>query len=460
MTEAAGVTRLGRFAFMVGDIAFNIVYQGTAWFLLFVYTNVFGLPPTVAGLIYFGALACDALTDPFAGVLADRTRTRWGRFRPYLIIGGPFLALSYPLAYWRPEFALGWLTLWTLLTHCEMRFLYAFVSIPFSSLHSRLSQDPHERSVISGYRMIGSAIGGLSISSFTLWMVRNSETPAEGYFHAAIVAGVVITLMLWFAAWVLKEPPETSDQQPEQISIWQDVVGVVALVKHNKPLAQVFGCFVVQTIAAGIGQASTVYYFTYVGKSADALQWIAFLGPFIFMLSVPIWVAVANRTSKRSAWMIATVGSALALAAFFLCRFMSPWVAVGLLIANSFFFASFAVMQWSMLPDTIEYGEATTGERHEARAYGFASFAQKGALGFNAFIIGVLLDVVGYVPNQPQTELTQTAIAAMMSLIPLGCVLLAAAMLWRYPIDNAFHADLLKRIAQRRADASLRQAII
>jgi GPH family glycoside/pentoside/hexuronide:cation symporter len=161
-------------------------------------------------------------------------------------------------------------------------------------------------------------------------------------------------------------------------------------------------------------------------------------------------VVLANRSSKRNAWMIA---STLA-ASGYLSLYLIPVREVGVTYACTALVAlgvsGFGVLAWSMLPDTVEWGEAKLGVRHEAKVFGFSAFAQKSALGINALILGVVLDAIGYVPNQAQTPAALNGITSLMTLVPLAGVIISVVVLWKYPIDSKRHAELQVELAQRR----------
>lgn len=450
--EDPGPPRLalrGRMAFMVGDFSFNLIFSGTAIFLLYVYTDVFGLPPILAGAIYMAALFLDAVTDPIIGALADRTRTPFGRFRPYILLGAPILAATYPLAYWRPEFAAGWIAGWALLTHCALRFTYGLVSIPFTGLSSRVSLRSDERTSIAGYRMLGAATGGLTAATITPRIIAVSPSQASGYVNAALVAAVLILVCLWYCAWVLKEPEEAPvTAETDRITIFQDIVRAGDFLKTNGPLVRVFLSFVCVSLAGTMFSKCLIYYFKYVLRDPAAAAYGLMIPGFTMLVTVPFWVLIANRTSKRTTWLIAAGGSVLGYMFFFFNGSSSNVIAFASITWISAFNAAYGVMLWSMLPDTVEYEEAQTGERPEARVNGFASFAQKSSLGVNALLLGVLLNLSGYVANKQQAATTVLGIKAIMTLIPLLGVLVSSAIMRRYPIDQRFHANLLSKIAQ------------
>lgn len=445
---------LAKFGFGSGDFAFNLVWSGTGLFLMYVYTDVFGVSPTLAGLVYAIALVWDAVTDPVMGVVADRTRTRWGRYRPWIAIGAIPLAISYALAFWNPGFTGIALVIWIAFTHCLLRTAYTVSSIPFSSLQARLSSDANERSQLAGFRMMGAAAGVLTVAMLTPLVVKTlgQGHEARGYVLAAMAAGILAVLIFAFVVSVMREPEETQ-AAPKPEPMWKDVGTFFSQFAQNGPLVRVFLVIIAVSIAVTMFSKNVLYYFKYVLEAPESAT-LALVTPALAMLIlVPAWVFIASKTSKRGAWMMGSVIAALGYLAFYLNPSKDVRVVMAIIMVISVGGSSFGVLFWSMLPDTVEWGEAHHGVRHEAKVFGFASFAQKAALGVNALLLGLMLDGVGYKANQAQSAQTLDGITAMMSLIPLLGILVSMALLWKYPIDAKRHAQLRQQIAER--DTSL-----
>ncbi len=450
MTTPARLPLSTKLGFAIGDFGFNIVWQGTGLFLMYVYTDVFGISPTVAGAIYMAALVWDAIFDPIVGVIADRTHSRWGKYRPWIAVGAIPMAISYALAFWNPGLNGIALIAWVAFTHCFLRTAFAVANIPFSSLQARLSSDSKERTALAGMRMIGAGIGGLSVALLTPALVhRLSSDEGQGYLLAATLSGVLTLAAMLYVIFVMREPQESRVVKEEPI--WGDVGAFFSQLIRNVPLAQIFTVLIVVSVAMTMFSKNILYYFKYVLQAPPGSESIALvMTPVALILFAPVWVLLANRLSKRNTWMIA---SALA-ATGYLALYLIPTREVGITYACVAFVAlgvsGFGVLAWSMLPDTVEWGEAKLGVRHEAKVFGFSAFAQKSALGINALILGVVLDAIGYVPNQPQTPQTLNGITSLMTLVPLTGVMISVIVLWKYPIDAKRHAELQAEIAQRR----------
>lgn len=438
--------------FGVGDYGFNLVWSGTGLFLMYVYTDVFGISPTLAGAIYALALVWDAVTDPVMGVIADRTRTRWGRYRPWVALGALPLAASYVLAYWNPGFTGVALLIWVAFTHCLLRTAYTVASIPFSSLQARLTGDANERAELAGSRMMGAASGALTVALSTPLVVQTlgQGDEARGYVLAAMALAGLAVVIFAYVVTVMREPEETGEQAQAE-PFMEGLGDFLAQAVRNGPLMRIFTVIVAVGVALTMFSKNVLYYFKYV-LEAPQLTTFALVAPAVGMIVMtPIWVWLAGRTSKRAAWMMGAAIAAAGYLAFFFNPVREAGLTLAIIAVITLGASSFPVLFWSMLPDTVEWGEARTGERHEAKVFGFASFAQKAALGLNALLLGLSLDAIGYVANQEQTPETLSGIIALMSLVPLAGVIVSVLALWDYPIDARRHAQLRAQIAARPA---------
>lgn len=444
-----------RIGFGIGDFGFLLVWQGTSLFLLYFYTDVLGIPATIAGLIYFAAMVWDAVTDPIIAALADRTQTRYGKYRPWLLFGAAPFAICYPLAFsGAPAIWPFGIAAWALITHVALRTSYTIVSMPFNSLQARLTNDAHERSILAGFRMIGAALGGLTVVVVTPMLVTalGEAREAEAYFLAACIAGAFAFCALLYCFFSMKEPDDA--YVPPQSSFWTDLKSVGAMFSKNPPLLRVFGIIIVATICIGMFGQSMLYYFKYDVGRPD-LTMIALLLPAVLMIfTVPIWIWYSGKTSKKTSLVTGVSIALIGYLLFFLNFNDNILLALSAISLTGIGTTSVAVMFWAMLPDTVEYGEAKTGFRAEAKTFGFATFAQKAAVGINAVIFGALLSVAGFEANVDQSEQTLIGMKAIMALIPaFGCV----AMIWLmrgYRLDRKAHQELVAEIKARHGQSS------
>lgn len=436
-----------RIGFGVGDFGFLLVWQGTSLFLMYFYTDVLGISPAIAGLIYLIAMIWDAVSDPFIATLADRTHTRMGKYRPWLLFGALPFGVAYPLAFSGPP---TWLPIdviaWALITHITLRTAYTIVSMPFNSLQARLTSNAQERSVLAGFRMVGAASGGLAVVFITPVLVGmyGEGREAEAYFMAACLAGAIAFLALIYCFFAMKEPDDAPTAAPRPI--WEDLKSIGPMFFSNPPLIRVFAIIIIASICLGMFGKNMLYHFKY-HLGAPEMAVFGLVMPAVFLiLAVPFWVWLAGKTSKRTSLAVGTLIALTGYAGFFLNPTTDLTITLLMIALTGVGGAALAVMFWAMLPDTVEYGEAMTGVRAEAKTFGFATFAQKAAVGINAVLLGLLLGWVGFEANVDQSESTLLGMKAIMALVPAIGAIAILVILRGYTLDQKAHAELVARI--------------
>jgi glycoside/pentoside/hexuronide:cation symporter, GPH family len=429
-----------------GDFGFNIFWQALNLLMLPFYTDVLGLNAGAAGTVFLIASLWDGFADTVIGAIADRTRTRWGSYRPYLIFASPVLVVAFMLCFFTPEWPQLGLFLYALLSQIFLRTAYSVVSIPYSSLSARISQDADERASMAGWRMTFAFAGGACVTFLMPRLIQYyGEADPTTYVIAAGLAGVLSLPFFWLCFATTSEPERLVEANPRGFSLAaaaEDFRISMAMVVKNGPLLRIFGCIIVSSLAFTMTNKCLVYYVTYYLDRKDLVSWIVPFALAMNLLFAPFWALVAQWTSKRKTWLIANMVSAVAYAAFYISPSRDPLIAaffIGVISASN---VAYQVLFWAMLPDTVEYNAWKTGQRHDAKVFGFASFAKQLALGLNGALLGSLLIAIGYVANQPQTEDTLWGLKAIMALVPLTGVGLSAILIWGYPLDQKMHAEI------------------
>lgn len=447
-----------------GDLGLNVYWQGISLFLFFYYTDVMGIPVWWAGFTIFVASVWDGITDPVMGAIADRTRTRRGRYRPYLLFGAPVLAVGFVAAFLAPPgLSGGALIAYALMTHLLLRTLYTVLAIPYSALSARMTPDSSERGRLAGWRMQAAALGGLTTAFATPAIVQMMSNlaggdPRLGWAMAALAMAATATAILWLCFAATREPEETEAAPVGRGPGLHDILAAAAMLRRNGPLLRVFVAIIMASLCLAMMSKTLLYWFKYaVGNEAAAGPALA-VTPLVLLVMAPVWAAIARATSKRTAFLSGCAIACAGYLGFFVLPMQEPWVVYAMLAFIAVGASAFAVMFWAMLPDTVEYDEWVSGHRQEARVFGFATFAQKAALGLNALLLGVLLDLIGFTPNVEQTEATLFGLKAIMGLIPALGAAVTFLALWRYPIDQRFHDGLRSRIAERATAAGSAQA--
>ena len=448
MTSNA-VSNKVRAAYGIGDYAICLYWSGVGLYLLYFYTDVVGITPLLAGWIYALGIAWDAITDPFMGYLAERTRSKMGSYRPYIFYGAIPLALSFVLLFWVPPFEGLLLFVFLLTVNLLHRTCFTIVSVPYSSLTARITDDSDERTKLTTARMIGASFGTLSVSALgfpiVLWFGGGDE--AIGFIFFGMICGLTAILVLSITVRFVKE--REFNFSPTQIPSFSKVVKSVS---QNYPFWIVFGSILILGSTSIMFNNNLIYFVKYSLDLHEYQGLILGVSSGAALLAIPFWAYAALKIGKRNSWMAAM---ALLLVGFLVFYFYPITSLNELLFVLGFIGignGATGVLFWSMLPDTIEYGEWKTGVRTESSLYGFMTFAQKGAIAFAAILLGMVLTQIGFEPNQIQSEETLSGLKFIMTWIPLTGIFISFILVSFYPIDKSFHQKLIHEINLRKLD--------
>ena len=425
-----------------GDFAFNLYWQGISLYLFYFYTDVLGLPNAMAGIIYAIGSFWDAGTDPIMGYLADRTRTRWGRYRPYLLFVPIPMALGYILLLWHPDdMSVTSLGIVALIGQLVFRLLFTMASTPYSALMARMTQNSEDRAGMAGARMLFAYLGAFSVVALAGSLLENADSDREAFMSLAIISGILATAIFWICFAICREPAE-SDAEELRPTLKQ----TFASLKQNTPFLIVFAAVILMTTGVTVIGKTMIYFFEYQMGDRNGAQIALMAFGLTGLLVIPFWTFVTLKTSKRFVWMVGSFFLSLALIGFLFNPAETQNAVILNYIAISFGAGAFAITFWGMLPDTVEYGEWKTGHRVESMVFGFATFAQKSAVALSALILGVLLDVIGYQAGAEQSEATLSGLRMIIVFVPLAGVVSSVACIYFYPLSPQRHADIVAEL--------------
>ena len=434
-------TRLG---YGIGDIAICLYWSGVGLYLLYFYTDVIGISPSLAGLIYGIGMFWDAITDPFMGYVAERTRTKWGVYRPYLLFGNIPLALSFILLFWAPPFEGTLLFLFLLFANILHRTCFTLVSVPFSSLTPRITSDSKERTNLTGFRMLGAQTGTnlMALTAFPIIFLAGGDDESQGFVVLAAIAGMTAVAIHAITFLTVKEP--SNDQGIERVG--GSLSEAVRAIRKNRPFWLVFSATLIVGITTIFFGNNLIYYTKYALNLHEHQGTILFTSGIVAFLSIPFWWIISNKIGKKLTWLISSSITLVAMSLFYFYEINTLNELLSLVAFIGFGSGAGGILFWSMLPDTIEYGEVHTGVRSESSLYGFMTFAQKGSIAFAIIILGMVLDLIGFQANEIQSDLTISNMKTIMTLIPCIGITLSLVIIYFYPIDTKMHKDLLEKL--------------
>ena len=440
------LTNRVRAGYGIGDYAICLYWSGIGLYLLYFYTDVVGISPILAGWIYALGIGWDAITDPFMGYLAERTKTKMGSYRPFIYYGSIPLALSFVLLFWVPPFEGTVLFLFLILVNLIHRSCFTIVSVPYSSLTARITNDSNERTKLTTARMISASFGTLSMSAlaFPLIAYFGGADEAFGFLWLAIISGLIAIALLSVTVYSVREKVDeiVTSNLPNFVSITKTVA-------TNYPFWIVFGCILILGSTGVMFNKNLIYFVKYGLELHEYQGLILGVSSGASFLSLPFWAYLALKIGKRETWLISMTIAFIGLLLFFYYPIASLNELLILLALIGIGNGAGGVLFWSMLPDTVEYGEWKSGIRTESSLYGFMTFAQKSSIAVAALILGFLLSGIGFEPNQIQSEETISGMKFMMSWIPICGIIISLVLMYFYPISTKFHGELLQRIKER-----------
>lgn len=412
------------------------------YFLSFATDSLLLAPATVGALLAAGRL-WDALSDPLAGYGSDRTRSRWGRRRPWLAVAAPASALAF-LALWHPPS--GWsdplrLTLWS----AGALWLFTTAStawaIPHQALGAELSDDPDTRTRVFGWRFLV-AMWGVALCFAAMQGVGNAEDPRAAARTLAAAVAVGMLLLLWVPVLGLRERPE----------LWRTPVGSPWRATREllaRPAARrLLGVSFVVQFGSSTQGVIAPYVSTYVVQRPDLMGVMPalFVGP--LMLSVPLWVRWARLHGRKRVWGLSMLGASGAYALLFFAPLDDFRVTALLLATAGFFTGSSGPIAPSFFADLVDAEARRSGERREGTTFAAKEFVEKASSAAVALALGLVLQSVGFEPNVAQSETAKLAIQACLGLLPGLLLLLGAGWLRGLDIDGEGGSGAPARMAE------------
>jgi len=448
--SAAPVRLREKVGYGLGDMGFNFYWANISAFLLIYYTDVFGISAAAAGTMMLVTKIVDAFTDPLMGAIADRTRSRFGKFRPYLLWLALPLAGAGVLTYSTPDLGETGKLVWAYGTYTLLMLVYTAINIPYSALSGVITSDSQQRTTLVSFRFIGGFSGGILVTYLTPKLVPllGQGDDVLGWQLTMLVFGIAAALMFLITFLTTKERIAPLSLQPNAVR--QDL----ADLKNNKPWLVLFALALIIMVTITMRAGSGVYYFKYYVERPDLVG--EFLSSYMLALALgaaatPLMTRFIDK--KRLMVLLMALAGLLSISLFFV-----PADAVGVIfalnLAIGFVLGPKSPLAFSMYADTADYNEWRTGRRATAMTFAAATFSQKLGGAIASALIGWLLAAIGYVANEQQSSGSQTGIVLLISVIPGVIALLAAFVMRYYSLDNQQLAKIQFDLQQRKAEAS------
>ena len=443
-----------KLAYGIGDSAANFVFQTQITFTLFFYTDVFGITAGRAGMILLISRIFDAFNDPVIGALADRTNSRWGRYRPWVVWTAVPLAVALVLCYTTPPLAETGKIIWAIATYNLLMVIYAANNIPYSALSGVMTADSQERTSLASWRFVCAMATALVVNTFTTKLV-------DRFGHGNAALGYPLTMALWgalaivFFAITFAFTSERVKPHPSQrSSVRQDLSDL----RKNRPWIALFSLAVLIHVQLAMRGGAMLYYFNHYLRLESVFTWIDNFGLFngIGLIFTIVGVVLAKplsaRLGKRTTFRVCLFLSSVLMAAFALVPPDSFYALLSLQILFQLVFGPTIPILWSMMADVADYSEWTTGRRSTALAFASIIFGLKLGFGVGAWLNGELLEHFNYSAGASLSAASRSGIVMMISIFPAAVLMIGVAALFAYRLDDGLVTQIENALKVRRAE--------
>ncbi len=431
------------------DFGGNLFFTATAFVLMNYLTDVVGLAAALAGIALMVGRIWDAFYDPIIGYISDRTKTKMGRRRPFMLGGAIPLFIAMIIMFTNPSLVIGSgisqsvLFVYTMVVYIILCTTYSTVNIPYSSLGPELTTDYHERTSLNGYRFGFAGIGTLLGAGLALPIVAMAPDKNLGFVLMGTIFGAVLLVSTLTTVFSVKESDAVRPAQ--SMGFWKTYTEVF----KNKPYLFILMSYILHILAITIASAIVIYYFKYILGAEDMTTYAMLILIGVAILFIPVSVAMSKKIGKKLVYGIGFLIMAVGLMVLFIIGH-TMGVAFNLImmafmgIGMGFLYA----MPYAIVADAIEYDYLRTGERREGAFFGIWTWGLKIGQALAAFIMGLTLEAMGYVANlMPQAASAQLGIRLFLGPISAGIFVLAAVVLYFYPITEKRYKEILADIA-------------
>ena len=440
-------------AYACGDVASNFYWRVFDVFLFIFYTDVFGLSAAAVGTLMLVTRLIDAFSDPLMGALADRTKTRFGKFRPYLLWGVIPIAAAGVLTFTVPDLSDSNKLIWAYGTYIFMMLAYTFINVPYGALLGVITSDTQQRTTLTSFRFIGAFSGGSLVAYITpkLVLYLGSGNEALGWQLTMALYGVFAAILFCTTFYGTRErispPPE------QKTPILQDIMDL----GQNKPWLILFCLALIIMITISLRASSGTFYFKYYVQRPDLIGSFAM----VYMIALAVGAAstplLTRLCDKRKLLMILMSIVALLSVMFYFIPNDNITLMFVIQIMIGLALGPKSPLVFSMYAETADFSEWKTGRRATAMIFSAAAFAQKLGGALSGATIGWLLASLGYVANQVQTGTSEQGIVLLLTIIPGVFAAIAVPIIYFYPLNNKTLTNVQSSLEKRKSHLKSQQ---
>jgi GPH family glycoside/pentoside/hexuronide:cation symporter len=440
--------------FGICDLGGNLFFTVIAFWLLNYLTDTVGMAAGTAGIVVGIGKIWDAVTDPVVGYMSDRTRTKWGRRRPYLFAGSFPLFVAMIVMFTNPGFESPTaLFIWAVVSFCFLNTAYTVVNIPYSAMTPELTTDFNERTTLNGYRFGCAIVGTLLGAGATLPIITAFPNRNAGFTAVGVIFGALMMITALITVFTVKEPehPRTKPRD--------GFFSTYFSVFKNKPYVLILLTYAFNVMGITVVSGIMVYYFKYIYNDEPKTTLALLVLLVTAMATIPVSVVVAKKTGKKLVYLAGMLIVGASAMTIFLFGHTWPmhYTFITMFFAGIGLGATMA-LPYAMVCDAIECDYLATGERREGAFYGIWTFVLKIGQAVAIGLMGLILNITGYVPDVAQTPEAMFGIRLIFGPISASLFVVAVVLLWFYPLNEERYNKVLDEIrlmeARREAEAA------
>ncbi len=430
----------------LGDTASHFVWDMVGFWILIFYTDTFGISAAAAGTIMLIARVWDMVSDPLMGIIADRTNTRWGKFRPYILwMAIPYSVLAV-LTFTTPDLGPTGKVIYAGVTYFLLMTVFTAINLPYSSLGAVMTSDSYERAGLNSYRFIFAFIGQFIVTgtALTLALYFGNGNSAQGYQYTLILFAVISFFLFMITFKTTKERVQPPKDQQQNLK--EDLKNLF----KNKPWVILFFVGIISFVMFAMQNLSIAYYFKYYMGDEESVQLFNVIGTIALIAGIPFSKPLAKKFGKRNVFLASSLISGLFFILLYLPSAENVTTIYVLNILAKFTYAPAVPLLWTMIADTADYSEWKNGRRSTGLVFSAATFAQKAGWGIGGALAGWMLALYQFVPNVEQSATSLTGIKLMISVFPGILYMSCAILLYFYTIDHNTCVVMQKDLEDRR----------
>ncbi len=449
-----------KIGFGFGDAASSMFWKLFSMYLMFFYTDIFGISAAAVGTMFLITRIWDAAFDPFVGILADRTETRWGKFRPYILWMAIPFGFFGVLTFTTPDLSASGKLIYAYITYSLMMLVYSLINVPYASLMGVMTSNSKERTTLAIFRFVFAFAGSILVLGIaeplaTFFAGKGTPNLQFGWQMAAVVFAILAAIMFWFTFSFTKERIKPA---VEKTSLRNDLKDLAT----NMPWFILLGAGISALIFNSIRDGAAIYYFKYYIQGESGVNFSSLnltltysslylvLGQISNIVGVVLAKPVSDKIGKKNTYM-----GAMILATVFSIIFY--WFDKNMITLIFIFQSLISVcagiifpLLWSMYADIADYSEWKTGRRATGLIFSSSSMSQKFGWTLGGALAGWMLGYYGFQANEVQSAEAQTGIRMMLSIFPAIGTLLSVVFIFIYPLKESFLTKIGNELTERR----------